>query len=325
MPPVSSATHGSATQGLTRRVEGSAARDKIAEQARAMRKATRMVHSVRQRSEGTIRPALPAGTRGITRGHRSSDHPAAGALECFKVRGRPFIASVNQPCVLSAETIRSMSEAVTTVSTLTELRSVAVKPWQAGLRSSGAVASTERMPSDERADLLKDALLRLCWQNDDEWPWAAVFRNSLLNSTYKPGLSTAAVQQELSETEEKLVHTMQRFLFARLHRHFLLWRRRAVLLKRLTYLRRPIVRPWVIVWAMGASHLTRARTLLHRRLRRAWEAWAQSPHLRARKRRALGTAAATRTLCDEWASVRGCRRAWVQWRQRSDGASHASL
>ena len=229
-------------------------------------------------------------------------------LQCFTVRGRPFIASSAQ-LPNPAMPIGTRTDIWSAIDNLHVWRhSVVTRPWQAGLRSSEVVARNTQSKEQGRAELLCNSLLRIYWQGDDEWPWAAVFRNTLLNASCKPGLSDEAMQEKLTRCEQKLVHAMHCILNGRLWRRFRSWRRRAArrsCLKRLVlWFMRLCLDQWRrVAWQLGL----RRAALLHR-LRLAWWAW--------RQRRAVAAAdARVRCLCTDRSLPRGAlARGWWRWR-----------
>ena len=117
------------------------------------------------------------------------------------------------------------------------------------------------------------SLLRL-WNEDEEWRSEAVFRSILVKDSFKPGARTLEAKRELGETEDKLLRTVRRILYAKLRRRFRLWHRRAAVIKLLVLLSRPLVR--------GAMTLLRAGSLRKRRalnhmtncqLSYGWNSW----------------------------------------------------
>ena len=198
-------------------------------------------------SSAQQRTLLPAGR---TQRHKNFD-PVSGEarrLECFTVRGRPFIATSAKPAILGTKPVGASDPDIWKAVSAEHggwRSSLATKPWQAGLRTPDVVAGTTRtrVADEQRAELLCNSLLRLCWQNDDEWPWAAVFRNKLLEASFRPGLSNEQMQQELSECERRLMHAMHNLMHARLWRRFATWRRRASHTSLIHRLRQRVLQP----------------------------------------------------------------------------------
>ena len=102
------------------------------------------------------------------------------------------------------------------------------------------------------------SLLRL-WNEDEEWRSEAVFRSILVRDSFKPGARTLEAQRELGETEDKLLRTVRRILYAKLLRRFRLWHRRAAVLKLLDLLSRPLVRSAMTLWRDDPLRARRAR------------------------------------------------------------------
>ena len=119
------------------------------------------------------------------------------------------------------------------------------------------------------------SLLRL-WNEDEEWRSEAVFRSILVKDSFKPGARTLEAQRELGETEDKLLRTVRRILYAKLLRRFRLWHCRAAVLKLLVLLSRPLVRGAMTLWRDDPVCTRRALNhLTNHQLSGGWNSWSK--------------------------------------------------
>ena len=210
-------------------------------------------------------------------------------FEAFTVRGRPFIATTRGP--ESSKPTPQPTKAATrggapsaiNVSPryLQDEQSTRGEPRSPHSPRSPCSPLAPRSPHTPRSPHMRGAsrefsssLLRL-WNEDEEWRSEAVFRSILVRDSFKPGARTLEAQRELGETEDKLLRTVRRILYAKLLRRFRLWHRRAAVLKLLDLLSRPLVRSAMTLWRDDPLRARRAlRHLTNRQLSCGWHSWA---------------------------------------------------
>ena len=179
------------------------------------------------------------------------------------------------------------------------------------LHAEQSTRGEPRSPRMRRASRESSSSLLRLWNEDEEWRSEAVFRSILVKDSFKPGARTLEAQRELGETEDKLLRTVHRILYARLLRRFRLWHRRASMLKLLFFLSRPLVHSAIALWRektmprVGWAQL-KALFRAHDAPREAWWRWCGLVAELARK---------------EWASELGAgvllRRGWLRLRRHA--------
>ena len=254
---------------------------------------------------GSRKGARPKGGGELPKGRVMQPVPLIGAphfpqpvsgesqrrFEAFTVRGRPFLATTRGPefikptlrsaGLLIKAAIRVGAPSAINVSPIWAEQSTRGEPRSPHSPSSPCSPLAPRSPHTPRSPHMRGAsrefsgsLLRL-WNEDEEWRSEAVFRSILVKDSFKPGARTLEAKRELGETEDKLLRTVRRILYAKLRRRFRLWHRRAAVIKLLVLLSRPLVR--------GAMTLLRAGSLRKRRalnhmtncqLSYGWNSWA---------------------------------------------------